>query len=543
MRVCVVPTTGADRPGVLLRETTEDGAHAGPVRSVDDLTEAVRGLEADHRPRWVWADSATVYPVLLAAGVPVARCHDLALTETLLRGHEGRWEPPRSPSGPPDAAAPTGGPGQSSLFDPAVTAEADPAATLEELAATHADQLRRITVARTTSPGFLLLVAAESAAALLAAEMSATGLPWRCDVHDRVLEELLGTRPAHGGRPARLQALAEEVAAALGEPRLNPDSPAELLRVLHRAGVPASSTRRHELHRIDHPAMPPLLRYKELARLHVAHGWAWQEQWVRDGRFHPAYVPGGVVSGRWSSRGGGALQLPRAVRSAVVAGPGQVFVVADAGQLEPRVLAAMSGDPGMAAATEQGDLYAALAVQALGRPEARDEAKVALLSAMYGGGNGSAALAALQRRFPAALRLLEEAAHTGQDGGLVRSVLGRTCPPPRPGWLDGLSEDAARNRARARGRFTRNFVIQASAADWASVLLAVLRTRLSGLDGRARLVFFQHDEVLVETDAGLAGHTVEAIAAAGAEATRLVFGDRGVPVPLDAAVVGCYAEK
>jgi DNA polymerase-1 len=322
------------------------------------------------------------------------------------------------------------------------------------------------------------------------------------------------------------------------------------MRALRRAGLSVSSTRRHELARLDHPAVPALIRYKELARLHAANGWAWLEQWVRDGRFRPEYLPGGVVSGRWATRGGGALQIPRAIRAAVVAEPGTVLVVADAGQLEPRVLAALSGDPGLVAATQQGDLYADIAVRALGRPEARSEAKVALLSAMYGGGAGSPALAALRRRFPAALQLLEDAAHAGEEAGIVRSVLGRTCPPPRTDWLDGLPAEAAGARARARGRFTRNFVVQASAADWAGVLLAGLRTRLEALvpahpEGPAgpRLIFFQHDEVLVEAPAGQADAVVAAVTEAGADATRLVLGDRGVRVPLEAAVVRCYAEK
>lgn len=502
--------------------------------------------------RWIFTDSAVDCPPLLRFGVRPGRCHDVALTEALLLGHEGRPVPPaaRPPSATPQAQAslfdtsPDGGPEGSPNRGPdGGTAEA----RLETLVARHADQLARIAHARRETPGFGLLVAAESAAGLAAAEMGFDGLPWNCDVHDALLEEALGPRPpfsAGPARPPKLQALAEEVTRALDDPTLNPDSQPEVLRALRRAGLPVRSTRRSELARHEHPALGPLRRYKELARLHAANGWAWQEQWIRNGRFHPEYVPGGVVSGRWATRGGGALQIPKPVRAAVTAGPGQVLVVADAGQLEPRVLAALSGDPGMTAATAEGDLYSALAVQALGRADRRPEMKIALLSAMYGGGAGSPALAALRRRFPAALALLEDAARTGEDGGSVRSVLGRTAPAAAAGWLDGLPDDAAGARARARGRFTRNFVIQASAADWAGVLLAGLRTRLAELrgDGMARLVFFQHDEVVVEADEHLAGAVVDAVADAGREATRLTLPGTGVRVPLDAAVVRSYAE-
>ena len=499
---------------------------------VADLAPVVADLERRLAPRWVWADTAAVYPALLRGGVRVARCHDAATTDLLLRAHAGeRVHDQRLAPPVPDR--------QPALFG----APAEPQPAAPDLRARDAEQRDAVARARATSPGFGLLVAAESAATLAAAEMTHVGLPWRDAEHDRVLVAALGPRPRHGGRPPRLQELADAVGEALGVPAINPDSQPAVLAALRRAGVPVGSLRARELRRHDHPAIEPLLRYKELARLHAAHGWHWREQWVRDGRFHPEYVPGGVVSGRWATRGGGALQIPRAVRSAVVADDGHVLVVADAGQLEPRVLAALADDPGMVAATGEGDLYASIARQALGRPEARDEAKIALLSAMYGGGAGSPALAALRRRFPRALSLLEDAARTGEDGGVVRSVLGRTCPPPRPGWQD-VPDEVAAARGRARGRFTRNFVVQASAADWANVLVATLRTRLAELaPAGAQLVFFQHDEVIVHAREGLAGDVVAAVTAAGEVATRLVLGERGVRVPLDAVVATSYAAK
>ena len=129
------------------------------------------------------------------------------------------------------------------------------------------------------------------------------------------------------------------------------------MKGLQRAGLRATSTRSWELKRIEHPAIAPLLEYKKLARLYSANGWNWLDEWVHDGRFRPVYVPGGVVTGRWASDGGGALQLPKQVRGAVIADPGWTFVVADASQLEPRVLAAMSGDAAMARAGQAQDMY------------------------------------------------------------------------------------------------------------------------------------------------------------------------------------------
>ena len=311
-----------------------------------------------------------------------------------------------------------------------------------------------------------------------------------------------------------------DISRAFGAARVRPDSPAEVLRAFQRAGFSVTSTRAWELRGVDHPAVPLLRRYKELCRIWAAHGWAWRQMWVRDGRFHPEYVPAGVVSGRWATRGGGALQIPKVIRSAVRADPGWRLVVADAGQLEPRILAAVAEDPGMMRAAGSGDMYAALAEESFGGDRA--VAKVALLGAMYGqtGGQAAPALATLRRFYPKAFAYVEDAARVGEAGGLVRSWLGRTCPPPSASWTDatwsgdpdhdgGLAADASPGetidvetshrsgaaRARARGRFTRNFVIQATAAEWALALLATLRTALAG--SPARIVFFQHDEVIV----------------------------------------------
>ena len=537
--VAVAPTE--DGGGRLLR-LCDDGTADGDERHVADLVRAADAVERVESPRWLWASTATMYPRLLRAGVRVGRCHDVELTEALLLGYEGRYGEPRALPAiwarlrglpvPPDPPAPDAAPrDQDALFDdlPDAAALADPLGALVEA---YADQVARI--AAVEHPGrFRLLVAAESAGALVAAEMGHHGLPWRADVHDELLRELLG-EPSRlaGAPPRRLVELVERIRAAFGGARVHPESPADLLRAFSREGIVLPSTRAWVLRGVDHPAVPLILEFKELHRLWTAHGWSWREQWVRDGRFNPEYVAGGVVSGRWATRGGGALQIPKVVRRAVVADEGWTLVVADAAQLEPRVLAAVAGDAGLATAAATGDLYAALAADAFGGDRAR--AKVALLGAMYGQTGGAAvpALAVLQARFPTAWQYVERAARTGESGGLVRSWLGRTCP--------ASDQRLSGERARARGRFTRNFVIQATAAEWALILLAGVRSRLAGTP--ARLVFFQHDEVLVHAPVGAADEVADAVRAAGEEAGRLLFGHSTVRFPLDVSVVRCYAD-
>jgi DNA polymerase family A len=584
VRVALV--AGPGQTGLMCR-LRDDGTADQPPQPVDDLVGAVADFERNGDVRWVWAAATQLYPALLRSGGKVTRCHDVQLVGSLIRARDGTDAEPADitaaaarlakstvragedagASGNADSTAPTSRAGSVQLvFDHGGASVPDSSAVLADLIAVHEHQLGRI-AADLHPARFSLLAAAESAGGLAAAEMTAAGLPWRADVHDQLLTEVLGPRPhASPGaalRPARLSELATQISLALGAVRpVNPDSPPQLLRALTAAGIRVTSTRSSVLRRIDHPAIPLLLEYKELARLHAANGWSWLDAWVSGGRFRPAYVVGGVVSGRWASRGGGALQIPKLLRRAVVADPGWVLVVADAAQLEPRILAALAGDRSFALAAASGDLYAAVA-DAIGADRAT--AKVALLSAMYGGtgGDRGQSLALLRRRFPQASAFVEGAARDGEEGRVVRSVLGRTCPPPSAAWLSLTSESGdpeqerdpgAGQAARARGRFTRNFVVQASAADWALVLLAGLRARLTDdlpadctgaahdLARQSHLVFFQHDEVIVHSPRHLAAQVVSAVEAAAAAATGLVFGGTEVSFPMTTTVVDCYAD-
>ncbi|MEU3549559.1 bifunctional 3'-5' exonuclease/DNA polymerase [Streptomyces longwoodensis] len=551
----------AEDGGAEVAPLGRDGLPAGPVAREADLVEAVR-----RRPdvtRWVWRSTAEVYPRLLATGVRVERCYDVEDAETLLLGHEGRSGEPRSAAAalarlrggpvPPDPPPRSAEPGsQSPLFEP----QGGVPVRLADLLEVYADQQRRHD--RAEHPDRMrLLTAAESAGMLVAAEMNRAGLPWRADVHRAVLHDLLGERYAGGGEPRRLAELADEVSAAFGR-RVRPDLPADVVKAFAQAGIKVRSTRRWELESLDHPAVKPLVEYKKLYRIWVAHGWSWLQDWVRDGRFRPEFHAGGTVTGRWVTNGGGALQIPKVIRRAVVADPGWRLVVADADQMEPRVLAAISRDPGlMEVAGRDSDLYQAVSDRAFSGDRA--QAKIAVLGAVYGqtSGDGLKNLAALRRRFPRAVAYVDEAARAGEEGRLVRTWLGRTCPPATRTGEDAedeagipVGEDGTDDRpwvpgyastdARARGRFARNFVVQGSAADWALLLLAALRRDCAGM--AAELVFFQHDEVIVHCPEEEAEAVVAAIREASRTAGRLTFGETPVRFPFTTAVVECYAD-
>lgn len=531
--------------------------------------DGIAALEREHTPRWLWDSAAAIYPELLRTGVRLSRCLDLTQHERVLIARAGRYGEPVSVTAqlarrdgrpaPSDVTlAPTDEPG---LFDDA--GPATPPPTTVDLLVAYRDQQGRLAAAAGSPAGetidvdpaaLRLLLAAESASALVAAEMGHLGIPWDVGVHHDVLTGLLGPRPAAGERPAVMVRLADEIRAAFGHP-VNPDSATDLRTAFRRAGFDIDSTRSWTIRQLDHPAVGPVLAYKELHRLFTANGWNWMAQWVRDGRFRADYVPAGVVSGRWATRGGGALQIPKVVRRAVVADPGYRLVVADAAQLEPRVLIAVSGDERLGALAAADDLYAALAQ--VGFAGRRENAKMALLGAMYGATSGAAGqlLATLFRQFPVAMDHVERAARRGEQGRLVSSVLGRASNRPGASWWAAVDRGAApdaspaeeargRQTARAWGRFTRNFVIQGSAADWAGVWLSCLRRDLTVAVPAAELVFFQHDELMVHVPAQDADQVAGLIADTAAEAGRLVFPGAapGWRVPVRPVVVDCYAD-
>lgn len=537
---------------------------------------AVEASAADPSARWVWSDTARWYPDLLAAGSVVARCQDLRLCHAILRASslvteaaalraDGAWDAPSTAA--PAAVEPA-------LFDldpdggAGVGSRTVPEGIDDALA-----ELRRQAAALASSgdPGRLrLLLAAESAGALLAAEMHAAGVPWSIEVHEGILEQALGPRPAGGGVPARVQELADAVRAALGDGRASLDSQPKLLRSLHRAGVPARSTSRWELAEYEHPVIEPLLAYKKLMRLMTANGWTWLDEWTAGGRFRPVYVPGGVVTGRWASSGGGALQLPRQLRPAVHADPGWTLVVADVAQLEPRVLAAMSGDTALAEAARGRDLYDGIV--AAGTIRTRAEAKVAVLGAMYGATTGESGrlVPALRRAYPRAMGLVDAAARTGAEGGAVTTWLGRSSAGAEASWravqdragapdASDADRDRARRSAGDRGRFTRNFVVQGTAAEWALAWLADLRGELAGLplvdaadaaeasgpvfSRRAHLCFFLHDEIIVHTPLAHADAVAAAVRRSADRAARLLFGGFPIDFPLDLRISADAAKE
>ena len=217
--------------------------------------------------------------------------------------------------------------------------------------------------------------------------------------------------------------------------------------MLRRLGIDLPDTRawRLETVRERSPFVEALLEWRKAERIATTFGYGWLERHVgADGRLRGEWSASDGAAGRMTAQAG-LHNMPAELRVAVAAEPGHVLVRADLGQIEPRVLAAVSGDPALALATADDDLYAPVALR-LGVE--RPVAKVAVLAAMYGQTSGSAgqALRSMELAYPVALQYLRDAEESGRVGVDVRTRGGRLVRM----WATGDEMERGRRAQRPR---------------------------------------------------------------------------------------------
>ncbi|WP_409483290.1 DNA polymerase [Arsenicicoccus dermatophilus] len=509
----------------------QDGSVLVTPRPVDRLVTEVARLEQEHRPRWVWWQTREDAGPLVARGVRLARCWDLAeVHRVLCGGHRADpatvWavahdlDPRTVPvPGPPDlfAFAHTQGEAGDPEPDPGALVTRDghlrPDAadrtwqrTPERLVTwaraaldvaarqrAHVDAAASPTAAGGTrrAPERLLVTATcESAAALLCAELEVTGLPVDRVVVEELITAAAGPRPTDEAQAAGLRARRDQevLRHVPGRERTDLRNPLQVKELLAAVGVIVDDTRKWTLaaHRSSHPVVEALLAWRKAERIATTYGWHWLDTYVG---------PDDRLRGEWTACDGGAGRmtaanglhnLPAELRPAVAAHPGRVLVRADLGQIEPRVLAAVARDAAFAQATQADDLYSPVGAE-LGVE--RPVAKIAVLAAMYGQTSGSAgeALKRLDEAYPTAMAYLARAHQAGVRGDPVITWGGRLVPM----WQGELSEA----QRAGRGRFARNAVIQGAAAELFKAWAATVRAGGRALD--AEIVLCLHDELLV----------------------------------------------
>lgn len=529
-----------------------------------DPTDAVASIEARVSPRWVWWDRSTP-DLLVHAGLTIDRCWDLLIAQRMV---DGGWrtsiaevwcgltglDPDGRPQlGQMDLLGMTGEEG-----DPDAPTRPDGHVRPEWVTSGwNRSALRRTRWAEFTFDAFERQVAlierldrgdrlvptirSESLAEMLCAELEAGGLPIDEVEAQRIIHAASGSRPRSYAEEDAQRAVRDAAVLELLDPpqEVNLRNPAEVKSMLRRCGLDLPDTRAWRLEQLrgTDPMIDALLRWRKDERIATTYGWSWLDDNVDGGRLRGTWTSSDGAAGRMTASAG-LHNLPAPMRPAVAAEPEFRFVRADLGQIEPRVLAAVSGDAALIEATREDDLYQPVANR-LG--VTRDIAKVAVLGAMYGAttGESAGALQGLRRSYPTAMQLLEDAAASGQVGQDVFTIGGRRIRMGGGAAADG-DIDRARAAAASRGRYARNALIQGAAAEFFKVWAILARRRLRSLD--ATVVLCLHDELLVHAPVPQAEAAAAVVEATIGEAARHWSPQPSVRFVADVTVIQRWSE-
>ncbi len=544
-------------------------ARGNVFHSPADPATTVRLLDDAVGPRWVWWDKSTSL-ALAALGIPIDRCWDVVAVHRLMSGGwrwsiQSTWA---SIKGLPAESIPQLG--QMDLLDTSRVPDADSDSPLQPdghirpewadsawaASPTHLAQWSQLALEAAAVQSARLLGSedpsralstahAESAAALLCAELESNGLPIDQQRMRDILEESVGPRAATAREEDLLRAQRDERVLELLDPRqeVNLRNSAEVKAMLRRLDIDVADTRAWRLEQVReaHPVVDALLEWRKAERIASTYGYRWVDEHVSEGRLRGEWSSADGSAGRMTASAG-LHNLPSDMRPAVRADPEYAFVRADLGQIEPRVLAAVSGDSAFIRATRQEDLYAEVAEQLR---VSRDVAKLAVLGAMYGATTGESAhaLRRLESTYPVAMEFLAQAAKSGRERVDLQTIGGRRIR------LSGPSEDsehspgnldAAQTAAASRGRYARNAVIQGAAAEFFKVWAILVRQRVRPLG--ATVVLCLHDELLVHTPVAHAEQTVQIVRQAIDEAAHFWSPSADVRFVADVSVINRWSE-
>jgi DNA polymerase-1 len=490
------------------------------VIDIADVPEVLAATESAIGPRWVWWSNRTAHR-MIGWGVRPSKCWDLSAVHRLIfggwrSGPEQIWAglhdldvstiPRRrpvdlfsqamdrgdidDPVGPDGHLRPEWVEGDWSERADHVASWAETAQQAQQLQAQHIARLDQRRQMRATA-------LSESAAELLCAELEVDGLPMDLAEAESIIAGFVGPRPHSAAEAAaelqrRDHAVLQHLPPGITFDLRSPDQVKSLLR---RVGIEVPDTRAWRLDalRDAHPIIEPLLAWRRAERVLTTFGFAWLDEHVGDdGRLRGSWSGSDGAAGRMTASAG-LHNMPAELRPAVAAEPGHAFVRADLGQIEPRILAAVSGDAKLAAATQADDMYAPVAEQL--RVD-RDIAKVAVLGAMYGQttGKGAEALRGLEREYPVAMGYLADADRAAQGSNDLRTYGGRLVRMSTTN-ANEVSDRDARSRAAARGRYGRNAMVQGAAAEFFKTWAVLMRARSRDLG--ARIVLCLHDELLI----------------------------------------------
>jgi DNA polymerase-1 len=328
-----------------------------------------------------------------------------------------------------------------------------------------------------------------------------------------------------GERMLALEADAYELA---GQP-FNMGSPKQIGEILFtRLGLPvkkktatgAPSTDEEVLAELaaDYPLPARLLEHRSLAKLKGTYTDKLPLMInPRTGRVHTNYAQAVAVTGRLASNEPNLQNIPirtaegRKVREAFIAPPGHVILSADYSQIELRIMAHISEDPGLLKAFAEGmDVHRATASEVFAidpasvTSEQRRYAKTINFGLIYGmGAFGLAQSLGIERnaaalyieryfqRFAGVKQYMDDTRTSAREKGYVETFFGRRIYLPEINGGNGPRKAGAERQAI-------NAPMQGTAADLIKLAMLAVQKLLDAEARATRIVMQVHDELVFE---------------------------------------------
>ncbi len=265
------------------------------------------------------------------------------------------------------------------------------------------------------------------------------------------------------------------------------------------------------------PLVADILEYREMSKLKGTYLDA-LPRFIspRDGRIHSTLLQMVTATGRLASQNPNLQNIPvrseagKLIRRAFVARDAQHSILsADYSQVELRLMAALSGDPGMIAAFTSGrDIHAETAARIYGVPheevtaDMRRKAKTVNFGIIYGisafglsqrldcpRGEAAGLIESYFAQFPGVKECMDKLVTEARERGYAETLCGRRRKLPD-------LNSANFNLRAAAERTAINTPIQGSAAD----MIKIAMVRVAGLlqGRRSRLIMQIHDELLID---------------------------------------------
>jgi DNA polymerase-1 len=267
-----------------------------------------------------------------------------------------------------------------------------------------------------------------------------------------------------------------------------------------------------------HPVIEFILQYRQLSKLKSTYVDALPALINhKTGRVHTNFNQTGTATGRLSSSDPNLQNIPirgemgNKIRKAIIAPPGTYLLSADYSQIDLRVLAHLSQDPGLIAAFAQDeDIHATTASELFDipreevTPEMRRNAKTVNFGVVYGMSDygleqatnlsreeASQFIALYFEKYPRVKEYLEATKEQARKLGYVQTVLGRRRFLPEINSSNRMVREAAE-------RMAINAPVQGSSADIIKIAMINLHREMERRNLKSKMLLQIHDELLFE---------------------------------------------